>query len=226
MVVETISGTYLEISKVTVPSEAEVGAVVRAKIEITNLSNINIKSVSPRVESNDVPSWSGTAVTLYAGRSITWAYTFTMPNKSISFDVNARYWGTDYRWHTDDTERVSVSLTEAPSTEWVNVARTILSLDTFVSVTDWIEVTKTSLDVVAFVPVTDWIEVASTRLPVEVFTPVTNWVEVAKVTLTVKAPVVPTPPPPPPKEGIPDWVIIGGAAAGAAGVAYLATKKA
>jgi len=223
MAAEVIAGTYLDISKVTVPSEAEAGTTIRAKIEITNPSSIHLKYVSPRVEGNDVPAWSGAAVTLYAGHSTTWTYTFTMPNKSVSFDVKARYWGIDDKWHTDDTKRVSVSLAVLPPTEWVEVTRTFLDVTVFTPAVEWVEVTRTSLDVTVFTPAVEWVEVTRTSLDVAVFTPAVEWVEVAEAVLAVALPGVPPPPPPPP--GIPDWAIIGGAAAGAAGVAYLATRK-
>ena len=85
--------TYLEITKVTVPSEAEAGTTVSAVIEITNVSAQDIRYVAAMVYHNDTFLWQGVNQTLWSGSKGYWVYTFIMPDATVGFDIRACYWG-------------------------------------------------------------------------------------------------------------------------------------
>jgi len=108
---------YLEITKITAPAESEAGKSVGVVIEIT--SKVPIMYACPYVRAGDTPEWQGSWRTLYPGSKNYWVFSFVMPNKSVSFNVEAWYQGTDGKLYKNDEKLVNIELTSAepPSTE-------------------------------------------------------------------------------------------------------------
>jgi hypothetical protein len=236
MTVETIAGTYIDITRVTAPSEAEEGNTVRLGVTLT--AKTDIRYAHPRVYGDGV-SLLGSSRTLYSGRTNHWAFSFVMPDKDIKLTIDARYWSSvAHAWQTGDTKKITISLAAPTSTEWIEVARRYITVEAGVTPTaptEWVEVTSTTIRASVFAAPTEWVEVATTEIGVSFILSVTQWIEVVKVEIPV-ALFGYTPPIPPPKECksgeinimghcVPWWLVGGGIATGAAGIGVAVLKR-
>ena len=165
--------TYLEITKVTVPAEAEAGTTVAAVIEVTNVSAQDIQYVTVTAE-DGVGPWQGGTQTLFSGSKGYWVLSFIMPNQTVDFDIYAWYWDGS-KWVYDDVKHITVAV--PPVVGW-----TLLDSKTL------------TVKVSAVPPPVGWSLLDSKTLTVKVSAvpPPVGWSLLDSKTLTV----TPTAPPP------------------------------
>lgn len=125
--------TYLEIINISAPPEAEEGDWVYIGVQVTNKHTTDIyANVVGTFDGIDTYPLGGAGSWIRAGESKWWPLHFTMPNRSVSGEVQAYYWGADEEWHLDDTASVSIPLKGVPPVGWQPLASRTLTVSTAV----------------------------------------------------------------------------------------------
>jgi len=97
------AGTYLEITGVYPPPEAEEGDWVFAPVSVRNNHTADVVArLRATIDGITVESYPAT---LKAGTDYSWGIHFTMPNKSVSGTVEAQHQEADL-WYVDDTANI------------------------------------------------------------------------------------------------------------------------
>ena len=110
-------GTYTDIVAIYGPAEAAYGDQVSIQAVAKNLYTTAIYiSVSGRRDGVDF-GFSPDYANVDAGRTYTFTYSFSMPNKDIRLDVWTYYW-TGTEWVVDDHEYVVIKLKAVPAPEF------------------------------------------------------------------------------------------------------------
>ena len=116
-------GQYTDIVELVAPSSAVAGSQVSVQVSIKNLSNYTIYVTPVLTVSGGVGE--GTYKTLVPGQTITWYFSFTMPNYGVK--VTADSWCESYYfdWHKDDTVEKNITLASVPASEFgsITIAR-------------------------------------------------------------------------------------------------------
>jgi len=103
--------TYLEITGISAPPEAEEGDWVYVGVQVTNNHTADIYvTVTGTFDGIDTYPLGGAAAWVSPGEYMWWPLHFTMPDRSVSGTVRAYYLGTDEAWHLDDTATVNIAL--------------------------------------------------------------------------------------------------------------------
>ena len=106
--------TYLEITAISKPPEAEEGDWVYVGVQVRNKHTADIY-VTVTGTFDGIPTYplGGAPFVVKAGDYQWWPLHFTMPNKSVTGTVRAFYWSAD-GWIMDDEQTFSVALAGVP----------------------------------------------------------------------------------------------------------------
>jgi len=98
------AGTYLEITGVYPPLEAEEGDWVYIQVSVRNNHTADVLArLRATIDGITVES---PPATLKAGTDYSWGVHFTMPNKSVSGTIEALHQEADLNWYVDDTANI------------------------------------------------------------------------------------------------------------------------
>ena len=112
-------GTILQIVGVITPQSAEQGEQVEVVVRVKNVYSAAVAYVAVTGSYGTTPLpqevWTPVVTSIEAQQTVDFATVITMPNKSISVNVGAWYYGTDGVFHLNDQKSVNITLgTEEP----------------------------------------------------------------------------------------------------------------
>lgn len=104
-------GTYTDIVDIIAPSEAASGDLVNIEVKVRNIWDspfyISITGHYDGVDAYFSPDYA----LVEPGATYSFTYSFTMPDKGITFRVWCWYW-TGTEWYQDDYDYVDIALKE------------------------------------------------------------------------------------------------------------------